>query len=277
MNGSRQSSTSPSRTSRRRAPKPTPSAALAMASEFDTEAGYSDYDDLIAAVRAYCLAEYERTLGRRWDDTWPETQRNILNMIKVAKQGHQVWTKLRRALKEAVEFVESQGLSRHEAQDISASQRKIVHELIEIQAWLLRHPAAVEELLQGEKFERVHAPRSMLVEIFGRTRLEPSAPPNSTLRWTDGEEQGRKLDEREMAVISLLVGNEPRSLQKRLENELVSIKDVLEMERKAIHMAHMRHADAKRETLVEGASTRRRSRKAQPNGHRGKTHARSRR
>jgi hypothetical protein len=246
-----------------------------VASKFDTEAGYSDYDELVVTVRAYCLAEYERTWRRRWDDTWPAENRKILNRIEVTKRGRQVLAWIRRAQKGATDFVKSQGPIIHEEPDTYALQGKTILEVI--RALLYSDRKAVEALRRGEKFERVHAPRSMLVEIFERARLDPSAPPNSRLRWNNGEEQGRKLDEREMAVISLLVGNEPRSLKNRLENELVSIKDVLEMERKAIHMARVRHDDAKKETLAEGASTRRRSRTAQPDGRRGKTRPRSRR
>ena len=62
----------------------------------DTRKGHDDYDKLVADVRTYCLAEYERIWGRPWDDTWPEQLRHIQKMRDVASRAHDCVVALRR-------------------------------------------------------------------------------------------------------------------------------------------------------------------------------------
>ena len=229
------------------------------------------------AVRAYCLGEYERIWGRPWDQTWPELHRHILSMRETAQRAHEVWSRLRRAMKGAVDFARSQGLPPHKALDPFGIAGKTVHESVVIHEWLHRHLDAVEDLLHAEDFEKVHSARSMLVEVLGRTRLEKSAQPVGTIRWNTGGALGRELTEREMAYVSLLVGNEPPSLKRRLEDELVSVDDVVEMEREAINTARVRHDDVKKEALGERAAGRSSKRTAAPKSNRAKAGSRRRR
>ncbi|WP_437656849.1 hypothetical protein [Sorangium sp. So ce1182] len=228
----------------------------------DTRKGHDDYDTLMADVRAYCLAEYERIWGRPWDKTWPELHQHILTMRETAKRAHAVWSKLQRATEEAVDFVESQGLPPYKEPNFVARkgkdvvfplEGKTVYETFIIHDWLHRYPDAVDALL-NEDVERVHSPRSDLAEHLGRTLLEEPAPPASTIQWNTGETRGRELTEREMAYVSLLVGNEPSSLKKKIKDELVSVENVIEMEREAINSARVRHDEAKKEALAQRAA-----------------------
>jgi hypothetical protein len=154
-------------------------------------------------------------------------------------------------VKNAADFVKSQGLPPHEEFEPDRAAGNTVYESIVIHDWLNRHLDAVDELLAAEDFEKVHSPRSLLAEFLGRTRLDEPAPPADTFQWKPGHEQGRELTEREMAYVSLLVGNEPPSLKKKLEDELLSVENVIEMEREAINAARVRHDDAKKKQLAE--------------------------
>lgn len=242
---------------------PVPSASLATPVS-DIKQGYDNYKKLMAAVRAYCLSEYERIWGRPWDKTWPELNQHILNMRETAKRAHAVWSKLQRSVEEAVDFVESQGLPPHDEPDFVAREGgsfvfplegKTVYETFVIHDWLHSHRGAIEALF-NEDLERVHSPRSDLAELLGRTLVSESAPPVGTIQWKPGLERGRELTEREMAYISLLVGNEPPSLKTRIEDELVSVENVVEMEREAINTARARYDQAKREDLAERTAAR---------------------
>ncbi|WP_437723520.1 hypothetical protein [Sorangium sp. So ce861] len=216
----------------------------------------------MADVRAYCLAEYERIWGRPWDETWPESHQHILNMRETAKRAHAVWSGLQRAVKEAVDFVESQGLPPHTEPNFVARKGKAVvvplagktvYATFIIHDWLRRYLDAVDALLE-EDVERVHSPRSDLAELLGRTLLEEPAPPAGTIPWNTGRVRGRELTEREMAYVSLLVGNEPPSVKRRLKDELVSVENVIEMEREAINSARVRHDAGKKEALAQRAA-----------------------
>jgi hypothetical protein len=245
----------PSRASRRRTSKPDQGANRG-ATTIDIKKEYADHGQLMAAVRMYCLGEYERIWGRLWDNAWPELRDHILKMREVAQEAHEVWTHLRRAVKHAADFVKSQGLRSDEEFDPDRAAGNTVYESIVIHDWLNRHLDAVDELLSADDFEKVHSPRSVLAEFLGRTRLDGPAPPAGTIQWKPGLERGRELTEREMAYVSLLVGNEPRSLKTRLEDELVSVENVIEMEREAINTARARHDEAKRKDLADSTAAR---------------------
>jgi hypothetical protein len=210
----------------------------------------------MVAVRTHCLSEYVRIWGHPWDNTWPDLHQHILKMRETAKKAHAVWSRLRGAVRRAVDFVETEGLPVGEEVDGFRIAGKTVHESVTIHDWLHGHLDAVEELLDAEDFEKVHAPRSNLAELLGRKLVPEPALPVGTIRWNTGGERGRELTEREMAYISLLVENEPPSLKRRLQDELVSIENVIEMEREAINAARVRHDEVKREELAERTAAR---------------------
>lgn len=227
----------------------------------------------MAAVRMYCLGEYERIWGRSWDNAWPALHQHIVNMRDTAKQARAVWSKLQRAVEKAIAFVESQGLPADEEPDFVAREGeelafplegKTVYETFVIHDWLLHHQGAVEALL-NEDFGKMHALRSDLAELLGRTLLEGPPPPAGTIHWNAGQARGRELTEREMAYVSLLVGNEPPSLKQRIKEELLSVEDVIEMEREAINTARVRHDEMKKKELAERAG------KVTPGGRRAKS------
>lgn len=241
--------------------RPVASASPA-APVIDIKQGYDDYKKLMVAVRTYCLAEYERVWGHPWDQTCFARHQHITKTRETAKRAHEVWSQLRRAVKDAVTFVESQGLPPHErptyftgeGADITFAH-DTVHESFVIHGWLHRHIDAVEDLLHPvEDFEKVHSARSMLAEALGWERVEEPPKPGE-IRWRRGP-QGRVLKERDMAYISLLVGNEPPSLKKRLEDELLSVEDVIKLEREAINSARVRHDATKMAALAERTSSR---------------------
>lgn len=249
-----------------------PSAAPVI----DIKKGYNDYKKLMVAVRAYCLGEYERVWGRPWDDTWPRELRHIVKMRDIAARAHEVWSQLRRAMKEAVDFVVSQGLPHRKEADHLGTAGKTVYESVVIHEWLYRHDEAVEDLFCAEEFEKMPSARSMLARILGRTRLEEPAQSAATFRWNNGQPRGRELKEREMAYVSLLLGNEPPSLKRRIEDELVSIEDVVEMEREAINTARNRHDEMKIEAMAMRAASSPIKRKVTSGGGRTKPGARRR-
>jgi hypothetical protein len=224
---------------------PSATSIATTAQAIDIKKGHDDYDKLMADVRAYCLAEYERIWGRPWDNTWPEQLRHIQKMRGVASEAHRVWSQLRRTMKEAVDFVASQGLPHHQQADLLGTAGKTVYESIVIHEWLYRHLAAVEDLLCAEEFEKMSSARSMLATILGRTRIKDPAQSATPIIWNSGRLRGRELKEREMAYVSLLVGNEPSKLKDRLKDELLSVEDVIAMEREAINTARHRHDDGK--------------------------------
>lgn len=185
-------------------------------------------------------------------------------MHDVASRAHEVWSQLQRATKAAIDFVASQGLPHHEEADLLGTAGKAVHEGVVIHGWLYRHFEAVEDLLCTEEFEKMPSARSMLATILGRTRIEDPAQSAAPIIWNSGRLRDRELKEREMAYVSLLLGNEPSKLKDRLKNELLSVEDVIAMEREAINTARQRHDEGKIEAraIRAASSPRKTTRKA---------------
>ncbi|WP_437621797.1 hypothetical protein [Sorangium sp. So ce1151] len=163
-------------------------------------------------------------------------------MQEAAQRGQRIWEKLHLAVEEAICFVEDQGLHVLEAADLLKVTGTVPYEAIVIHGWLNRHWPAITRLLEAQAFEPILSIRSELATLLELQRVEEPATPG-IIRW---KYRGRALKDEDMAIISLLVDNEPPTVRKKLLDEALTIGDVVSMEREAINAALHRHGESKR-------------------------------
>lgn len=207
----------------------------------DKKKPFTNYDELMAAVRAYCLAEYERRWGKPWDGSLQKTKDHIVAMREGAKRGQQIWKKLCETIKDAIGFVEEHKLDITKGPDPAKLMENIPYEAIALHGWLYRIQPSIDALLELQ-FDPILALRSDFATYLEFQRVEePRAP--GTIRW---KYQGRPLSDEDMAIVSLLADVDTSGLKKALRSEALSIEDVITREREAINTALHRHGESKK-------------------------------
>lgn len=217
----------------------------------DKKKPYTDYGELMAAVRAYCLAEYQRRWSKPWDASWVTTKEHILAMRERARRGQQIWSNLQAAVVEAMNFVGDQGLEEREWVNLREIVGTVPFEAIVIHGWLQRHRQAITSLLETKDFEPILSIRSELAILLELQRIEEPATPG-VLRWNYS---GRPLTDEDMAIILLLISDEQSGVREKLRDEALTIENVVAMEREAINTARHRHGESKRAAKERRAQT----------------------